>query len=169
MTTAPLIYVWSGTAMEPLPRFAKICDREFVIGQTYSLDVVEERSAKSHNHEFAWLHEAWMNLPEGLAELYATSEHLRKRALIDSGFYDETLIDAGSGAAALRVASLLRGDDEFCLVIVRGPIVCRRKAKSQSRRAMGNADFQPSKRAIMEVVASMIGVTPDALQQSRAA
>ena len=83
----PQPFRWSGSAMEPIrPRAA---DRAYVIGEVYTLDIWEPRSTASHNHEFAWLAEAWRNLPENLADLYPTPEHLRKRALIDAGYYDE--------------------------------------------------------------------------------
>lgn len=155
-----LPFTWDGEAMVPKPGFARKCDAAFVIGQTYQLETVEARSAASHSHEFAWLRDAWANLPEDLAEMYPSPEHLRKRALIQAGYYDETIIDAGSNAAALRVASYVRSRSDFSLVVVRGPLVVERQAKSQSRRAMDKQTFQDSKTKIMEVVSEMVGVTP---------
>jgi hypothetical protein len=55
------------------------------------------------------------------------------------------------------------------LVIVQGATVTRYTAKSQSKKAMGAADFQRSKTLIMEVIAKMLGVEPEALAQARAA
>jgi hypothetical protein len=165
--TRPLPFRWDGDAMLPLaPRRA---NAEYVVDETYWLVQHEDRSDATHRHEFAWLKEAWRNLPERLAELYPTPEHLRKRGLIEAGFYDETLVDAGSTAAALRVASAFRAREEFALVVVRGPVVLIRTAKSQSRRAMDKATFQASKTALMEVVAEMIGVAPAALAKAEAA
>lgn len=163
MTCAPLPFEWNGEAMVPLPRVARMADKEYVIGEMYRLAIYEERSPSTHNHEFAWLKEAWQNLPEGIADLYPSPEHLRKRALIEAGFYDEEIVDASTNAAALRVAGFVRKRDEFSLVIVRGPLVIVRTAKSQSRRAMDKKDFQASKAALMEVVAQMIGVSPSSL------
>lgn len=162
----PITFEWTGDAMVPLPRFAKLCDRQFVVHETYRLVVEDERSEASHRHEFAWLDDAWRNLPEDCAELYPTPTHLRKRALVEAGFYNETVVDAGSNAAALRVASAFRARDEFALVIVRGPLVVIRDAKSQSRRAMKRDEFQASKTAILEIVAAMIGVTPEELTRN---
>lgn len=163
MTPAPFLCRWNGEAMEPLPRFREKCDRDFVVGQVYRLVEFEERSTASHNHQFAWLNDAWHSLPEDLKDLYPTAEHLRKRALIEAGFYDEEAIDAGSNAAALRVAASARRWHEFSLVVVRGPVVLIRTPKSQSRRKMNAAEFQSSKSAIMEIVAGMIGTTADQL------
>lgn len=167
MNQAPVVFEWTDDGvMRPLPRFTQLCDRQFVVHETYCLVVEEERSAATHSHQFAWLHEAWKQLPEDVADLYPTATHLRKRALIEAGFYNETVVDAGSNAAALRVASTLKARDEFALVTVRGPLVVIRDAKSQSRRAMKRAEFQDSKQKIMEIVAGMIGVAPEELAKN---
>jgi hypothetical protein len=157
----PQGFTWDGEVM--VPRSPRLADKAYCVGESYLLVAHEERSLASHSHEFAWLKTAWLNLPEGLADQFPTTEHLRKRALIDGGFYDETIIDAGTNAAALRVASAIRAREEFSLVIVRGPAVVIRTAKSQSRRSMNKKQFQESKTAILEIVSSMIGIAPEAL------
>lgn len=153
---------WDGEVMRPV--HSTYADRHYVVGERYTLVVHEERSTASHRHEFAWLAEAWKNLPEGLKDLYPSPDHLRKRALITAGHYHEEAVDAGSNAAALRVAAYVRKSDEFAHVIVRGPIVLIHTAKSQSRRAMGKDDFQRSKDDVMEIVAALVGITPSELQ-----
>lgn len=168
MSTAPLLYSWDGEAMTPVRHHAKRADEHFVIGRKYVLVEHQERSGVSHSHQFAWLNEAWKNLPEDIAPLYPSPTHLRKRALIEAGFYDEEIVDAGTSAAAIRVASAFRHREEFSLVIVRGPIVVLRNAKSQARRAMDRKDFQASKTAIMEIVANLIGVKPADLAENSA-
>ncbi len=150
----PELFTWDGEAM--VPRHPRRADQLFVVGETYPLIINEDRSVATHNHEFAWLREAWLNLPEALADLYPSPEHLRKRALIDAGFYDETVIDAGTNAAAIRVAAAVRAIDTFALVFVRKCFVIRRTAKSQSRRAMKKDEFQASKTAIMEVIDELV-------------
>ena len=167
MTSLP--FTWDGDAMVPVSGFRKRADREFVVGKTYRLEETQERSMATHNHEFAWLRDAWMNLPEDLADRFPTPEHLRKAALIEAGYFHETIIDAGTNAAALRVASYARAKDEFSHVVVRGPIVVERTAKSQRRRTMPGKEFQQSKTAIMEVIANLIGVKPEQLQNAEAA
>jgi len=160
-----LDFDWDGEVMRP--RSSAAADRHYTVGEVYSLSPYADRSMASHNHEFAWLHTAWMNLPETLSGLYPSSEHLRKRALIDAGYYNEQIVDAGTHAAALRVAAAFRSREEFTLVIVRGPAVVIREAQSQSKRMMGRDAFQQSKTAIMEVIANMLGVTPDDLLSPR--
>ena len=160
----PIPTIWTGEAFAPLEWFRARADKLFVVGQRYRLIELEERSEASNSHQFAWLHDAWQNLPENLQELYPTENHLRKRALIQAGYFHEDTIDCSTNAAALRVAAYARGKDEFAFVTVRGPIVSVRTAKSQSRHAMAKDEFQASKTAIMEIVAEMIGVTPEQLK-----
>lgn len=169
MNLAPaLTFTWTGEAMEPLPGLAAYADSIYVIGERYRLIEEAERSTKSHNHEFAWLNTAFKTLPETVAHNFPTKDHLRKRALIEGGFFHEEIIDAGSAAAAERVAASFRRRDDFLLVIVRGPVVVIREAKSQNHRSMGHEEFQASKTAVMEIVANMIGVTPQQLDRVRA-
>lgn len=160
-TTPPTVFTWDGEHM--IPQHPSRADKLFVVGQKYSFVQHEDRSTVTHNHEFAFVRNAWMSLPENLADQFPTPESLRKRALIDAGYYNETAVDAGSNAAALRVAGAFRQIDDFSLVIVRGPIVIRRTAKSQSRRAMDKKEFQDSKTAILETISDMIGIAPDML------
>ncbi|MDP3492788.1 MAG: hypothetical protein Q8R82_06705 [Hyphomonadaceae bacterium] len=164
----PILMTWDGEAMTPLPRFAKLADTQYVIGEAYRMTPVEERSEVSHNHEFAWLKSAWQNLPHPLDEEFPSPEHFRKRLLIDTGFYDEQIVDAGTNAAAIRVAAAFRQRDEFISTVIRGPIVVIRTAQSQSRRNMDKERFQASKTAIMEAAAALIGVTPEQLSSQGA-
>lgn len=158
----PMAFSWDGEHM--VPRHRTRADRHYVVGENYWLAPWEERSQATHDHQFAWLADAWANLPEDLKDLYPTPKHLRKRALIEAGYYDEQITDAGTNAAALRVAAMLRTIDEFSLVVVRGPLVVRRTAKSQSRRSMDRKTFQDSKQKVLEIVADMIGVPAEQLQ-----
>lgn len=167
MNALPVTVRWDGESFVPASRREALeCDRQFVVGEKYRMTECQDRSAASHNHEFAWLATAWQNLPEDLADEYPSPEHLRKRALIEAKFYTEQLVDAGSNAAAERVAQAFRSREQFVLVLVRGPIVIIRTPESQSRRSMGAKRFQESKSAIMEVVCELIGISPDELEQN---
>lgn len=165
--TAPQQFSWDGEHMVPLrPRLA---DKEYCIGELYRLGVIEDRSRNTHNHYFALLHEAWSNLPDDLAERFQTEEHLRKYALIKAGYFDERSIVCGSKAEAQRIAAFIKPMDDFAIVTVSEATVRVYTAKSQSKRAMGAKDFQDSKTKVLEIVAALIGVTPEALAKSRAA
>lgn len=158
-------FQWDGEAMRPLrPKLVR-----FETGATYWLEEASERSWISHAHQFAWLKTAWENLPEALSGAYPTPEHLRKRALIDTGWFNERVIDCVTEEGAERVAAFARGEDPFAFVLVDGPFVIVRKAKSQAMRGterMSRADFQASKDAIMVHIAGLIGVDADALESA---
>lgn len=158
-----LEYLWDGEAMQVIARHQRIADKQFIIGKHYRLDISEERSTNSHSHFFAAVSEAWKNLPEDQAERFATADHLRKYALIKAGFFDERSIVAASKAEAVRIAAFVRPMDEFALVVSMERIVKVYTAKSQSFRAMGKANFQASKEAVLEVLAVMVGVKPESL------
>lgn len=163
----PVLFMWDGEAMRPAN--PKLADRHFVIGEAYPLIVNEERSTNSHSHYFAALNEAWKNLPEAEAERWPTVEHLRKYALIRAGFRDERSIVCASKAEAQRMAAFVKPMDEYAIVATSEAVVRVYTAKSQSMRAMGKADFQASKDAVLTIVSQLIGVTPEALGQARAA
>ena len=135
--THPTAFTWDAEACVMVPKWPRLAAGRFTGCEDYLLAPVEPRSDASHRHEFAWLREAWKNLPEDMADEFPTPEHLRKWALIRAGYFNETLLDVGSNAAALRVASHLRARDDFAHVVVRGPLVVERTAKT------GNDGYPP--------------------------
>lgn len=166
MTSAPLAFEWTGDAFKPLSRFANACDERFVVGLAYSLEEVSQPSTASRGHFFACLSEAWKNLPEDVAERFPTVEHLRKFALVKSGYADERSIVCASKAEALRLAAFIKPMDDFAVVLVSEVVVKVFTAKSQSARAMGKVEFQESKQKVLDYVSSLIGVHVDKLKQN---
>jgi hypothetical protein len=160
-----MAFTWNGEAMVPLrPQAAA---KAYEAGRRYWLEEASERSWISHQQQFAWIGEAWGNLPHALAETFATPEHLRKAALIATGWHRETIIDAGNAKAALRVAAYARGEDEFAHVVTRGSTVVVQKARSQRMHGldrMDKAEFQASKDDILGWIAELIGVAPEQLR-----
>lgn len=171
MTAAPMLFRWDGVSMLLHRRHHNEAAAYYVIGQSYRLAEIEERSEVSHNHEFGWLKEAWLSLPEGIAREFPSQEHLRKRALIATGWCTMTDYPCGTRAEALRwAANLQREIDAYSIVEVQQSVVRVFKAMSQSRKAMNKADFQASKTAILEWVAALLDVAPATLaKQSEAA
>jgi hypothetical protein len=160
--TAPLTYEWTDEGvMRPLARFAKLADKQFVVGLTYPMVVAEERSIASHRQYFAALHEYWLNLPEPEAERFPTEEHLRKWCLIKAGFADERSIVCSSKAEALRLAAFIKPMDTYSVVDVREATIRVYTAQSQSMRAMGKKDFQASKQAVLEICEVMVSASVD--------
>jgi hypothetical protein len=160
-----MAFRWTGAEM--VPAKPKLADKEFVIGRRYWLEEVSDRSWISHRHEFVWISTAWNNLPEALVETFPSPEHLRKAALIATGWHREMVIEAGNAAAALRVAAYAKGRDEFAHVVTRGPTVTVRWARSQRMHGhdrMDKAEFERSKADILGWISNLIGVEPDTLR-----
>lgn len=167
----PIPFIWSDDdgAFRPLnARFMRAAKEAYGDGEVVTLAPVEDRSAASHRHYFSAINEAWMNMPEHLADDFPTAEHLRKKALIRAGYRDERSFVCGSRAEAIRLAAFLRPVDDFAIVSVDGTSVVQLTAKSQSMRAMGKATFQESKDAVLAILSDLIGVTPDALTKAAA-
>ena len=162
--TAPVIFTWDGESMIPLARFAKLSDEQFVIGEKYKMEAIEARSVDSHNHYFACVNEAWLNLPESFADQFPTSEHLRKWVLIKAGFCDERSIVCASKAEAQRIAAFIKPMDTYAVVIASEATIKAFTAQSQSMRAMGKKDFQASKQAVFDILSGMIGVETKELE-----
>lgn len=155
--SAPIIYEWNGEAMVPLPRFAKLCDKQFAVGERYGLVEESERSQATHNHFFAALHDLWLNLPESAgAESF---EHFRKRGLIETGYCTVTDIVFSTPDDAERAARGIREADGYLIVTVAGNVVRYIRAESQSRKSMGAKRFNESKRAVLDWAAAQVGVT----------
>lgn len=169
MSNAAIPMFWDGEALRPLVKFAKQADQTFVIGEVYAMAEVQERSSASHRHYFGCVAQAWHNLPEAMSERFPSAEHLRKFALIKTGFHDERSIVCATKAEAQRTAAFVKPMDDFAIVLVVECSVVVYTAKSQSERAMGRAAFQASKSAVLGLLADMIGVDPAALSRAEAA
>lgn len=166
----PLPFWWDGEAMQVRKGFQRQADAQYVIGEGYRLAPIEDRSDISHNHEFAWLREAWASLPEALSGRFPNPAVLRKWALIQAGFCTVADHVCQFKTEAHRTAEILRAQtDDYAVVLIEGTVVRVLKAKSQSRKAMDKAEFQASKTAVMEVIAGLLDVAPAALVELRAA
>lgn len=153
-----IIFEWDGEAMVPLRRFHNLANAEFVVGEKYRCEVQEDRSWTSHKHQFAWLHEAWLSLPEEIAERFRNEDQLRKHALIAGGFCDSTTVACASRAEAERWYEFLRTKDPDSIVKIKGNVLIQFTAHSQSRRAMDAKTFQASKQAVLDYVDDLLGV-----------
>lgn len=165
----PVMLRWDGEAFSPANSYmARVCDQHFVVGERYLMTEHQERSSATHRHYFAAIKECWLNLPERIAGDFPTTEHLRKYALIKTGFYDSNSIVCSSKSEALRVAAFSRPVDEFAVVDAIGATVTRYVAKSQSTRAMGKDEFQRSKTAVLDFLEGLIGVERGASERAAA-
>lgn len=167
----PVKFRWDGEAMVPPSGYwSREADKQFVVGEVYRLAEEHERSQVSHNHEFAFLAEAWNSLPDHLIDQYPSVEHLRKKGLIAKGHCTMTQHACTSIAEAERLeAAITSHVDTYAVVRRRGSVVTVYEAASQSYRAMGKAMFQQSKTDLMEFVGDLLGVAPDDLAKVRSA
>ena len=156
MKMRPVNFLWTAEGhMFPEQRFATLCDRQFVVGEIYPLQVVEPRSMASHSHFFASLHEMWNNLPEDIAKRVRTFEHLRAWALVQAGFYTEKDYVCDTPAKAAHLAKIIRAHSEYAVIKVSGDVVKVLDPKSQSVAAMGSEEFKDSKEKVLDIVAAL--------------
>lgn len=154
----PMLFEWDGEAMRPGRRFNALANEHFTVGEVYRMEVQEQRSVVSHNHYFATLNDIWLSLPEGYGDRIPSVEHMRKWALIRTGYRDERSIVCASKAEAQRIAAFIKPLDDFSIVVVNEATVSVYSAKSQSLKAMGAKDFQASKEKVLDYCHGLIGV-----------
>lgn len=159
-TMRPVMFTWTdeGT-MVPDARFKAVCDKQFVVGAEYPLIPVEQRNMKSHNHFFAALHEAWLNLSEEDTLKYPTEEHLRAWALIECGFFSQREIECEKPSLAKSMAMLARQLSPMARIGLKESKVIVKEAVSQSLASMGADAFKASKEAVLDLVTGMAGTT----------
>lgn len=173
----PVTFVYKGNGvMVSMPRFIKQCDDQFLVDEEYPMTILEARSRATHNHFFACVHEAWLNLPDDIRyitdpvtgevrERYPSETHLRKDALVKAGFAVEKTFDCESRAHALRLGAFVRSVDTYAIIQIRGNIVRVYEAMSQDAASMGKEVFQESKSAVLDILSEMIRVKPAQLRK----
>lgn len=166
MTQPPRVFrfMWRDGVFVPENRLAAYCDETFGEGEVVTFERHEERSIASHNHYHASIQTAFDNLPEQ-DERFPTPNALRKWALIKSGYCTEMSVVCADPEQAATVASFT-GNAEGVIIVVRGNIVKKYTAKSQSMKAMGKDEFQKSKDAVLDTIAELIAVTRKKLEQN---
>jgi hypothetical protein len=161
----PVLMQWDGEVMRPVGRGLQLATEQYVPGERYMLEPLDARSLAEHRHYFAWLNEAWANLPEQWGNRWTNPEQLRKWALNQTPFCTTTVHRTASVAEAKNlVRYLLVVDDELEIERI-GRRVIVKKADSQNFQSMSKKKFRESKEAVMAVVAMLIGVTPQTLKR----
>jgi hypothetical protein len=105
----------------PVLRYRKVADKQFADGDEFPLIKLQPRDMRSHNAYFACVGDAFDNLPEKIAARFATSEHLRKWALIRTNWCDEkefSFHGRGAEVQARRLSAFIRTEDEYAEVNV---------------------------------------------------
>lgn len=165
---------WKGQVLIPDGNYAMAAACDLMAeGDVVLVEVDHPRSPNTHKHQFAYIKDAWNHLPERLMlEAWAANpETLRKHALIVTGYHNVETVDAGSNAAAERVAALVsrhaKAAHGYAITQARGPVVRCWTPESQSVRSMGGKRFQESKTKIMDWIAAQIGVSPEELRNAQ--
>lgn len=153
----PLQYLGDGEFKIPSKYHAKAADKALVIGEVLTWHEVQERSTKSHNHYFAMIHDAWLNLPESICEHFPNQESLRKYALIKAGYCTVKKVICSNNREANAMVALAYELDGFLICEVSDNVATVYRADSQSIKSMGKAMFQKSKTDVLEIISAMIG------------
>jgi hypothetical protein len=147
-----------------------LADKQLVIGEVRRWDIIVERSAASHAHYFAAVNDAWLNLPSHLSIEFPSSEHLRKWALIKSGYCIIDKVVCASAKEAIRsMVTIRRLSDDYVIFERAGRVLTIYRAKSQSLKAMGTKkEFQESKDKVLDVLSELIGTDAGTLKRQAA-
>jgi hypothetical protein len=167
VTAWRLLFQWDGESLVPANQvWAGRADRDLVVGEKYMVAEYSDRTKRSHDHFFAAVDEAFQNLPESVADRFRDSEHMRKIALVECGYYTETIQHFTTKQDAIRAAALATEDG--AVVSVYRTYCIKRVPMSQSYRAMGKAQFQESKDKVLQWISDLIGVQRDELEKQAA-
>jgi hypothetical protein len=166
----PLMFEWDGEAMRP--RFPRQADRQYVVGEHYLLDVVDDIwDAKTESFRrayFAMVREAWRNLPETVADRFPDHRRLRKWALIKCDYANEQDLVCDSVADALRFTNYLCRVQPESVVTCKANVIKIWTAKSQRRRTMKPDEFKDSANAVLDLLTDMIGTSVRDLRRNAA-
>lgn len=155
---------WCGHSFHPAGKVAQEKAKRLDMNEFLGVELLRDRSIRSHNHQFAEIKDLWLNIPEQLhsAPYAATSETFRKHGLIVCGHHDAEVVTCGCPEAAERVAAVLstmaNKAHGYAITRVEGSVVTCFTPKSQTLKAMGNDDFQASKTAVLDWCKSVVDV-----------
>jgi hypothetical protein len=166
MQRRPIRVVWNGVAFMPEVNELHYCQHWFGAGEVFVIDPEQERDMNSHRHYFAQLKEAWNNLPEKLMTKYPTEEIFRKKLLIECGYFHMSEMVCDTARDAATQAAFMAPDDPSMTIVVRGRVIVKYVAKSQSTAAMDKEEFQKSKWDVLNMASSLIGVTAKQLEKN---
>jgi hypothetical protein len=158
-----LWYRWNGAAMIPMRPDAAAA--QFFLDGRYLLEAHHERSHARHKAYFAAIASAWHSLPEETANRHPSPEHLRKYALIRTGWAQERTYVAGSAHEAQRIEAFIEPFDSYAIIAREGHVVRVWTARSQSYKAMGRDDFNRSMDDVLSFIADQIGVSRATLEE----
>lgn len=163
----PLVYIGAGKFEATSKYHAARLGELYGQGEVITVEEVQERSLKSHAQFFAELNEMWKSLPESISENFANIDHMRKWALIKSGYRTETHLGGfKTNSEAVAVAAFIGKLDGFCICEVRDKTITVYQAESQSMKSMKKERFEQSKRDVLAEVAKLLHADPSQIEEA---
>lgn len=161
MTESMLLLVqFDGAVFRPAnPRIRDRCAELFEPGETYRIEISDNRSAESHNAFFAAIARAWRNLPDTAPRKFATAKHFRSWLLVQNGFCNERQVVLDTEDDARRFVAEARHFDPYMIDVVRGNVVTLYTPQSMAAKAMPRKTFEIAKAMLLAQAAEMIGIT----------
>ena len=126
----------------------------------FPLTAAPPRRPARHRAYFASVYQAWQNLSGD----WPSDEHLRKWALIKTGWRDERSLICGSDIEARKVGAFIRPMDTYALVVIDRYIVTVYTARSQSYRAMDKDTFNRSADDVLAYLSQLLDVPQPVLE-----
>lgn len=161
-----LLVEFDGAVFRPVnPRVRDRCAELFETGETYRIEISDNRSAESHNAFFAAIARAWRNLPDNVARKFPSAKHFRSWLLVQNGFADERQVVCDTEDDARRFAAEARLLDSYAVIIVRNNVVTIYTAQSMAAKAMPRKTFEIAKQLLIAQAAEMIGISAAELSQ----
>lgn len=146
----------------PARKFIGQLKKLYADGKAIWLEQIQFRSMDSHRHLFAELHERWESMPEYIRSRFIDEDHLRKYALIRTGWVRAMRhIPFTSREDAITGAVVAKLVDSYALVTIDENVVTIYVARSQKMsgfRSMNNSDFQKSKTDVLSFLDELLGI-----------
>lgn len=138
-------------------------------GKAIWLEQVQFRSMASHNDQFAKIHERWDSMPNYITSRFINETHLRKYALIRTGWVKEMRhLPFTNREDAITGAVLARLIDSYALVTIDDCVVSFYVARSQRTtgpESMTNSEFQKSKTDVLAFLNALLGIATEESDQ----
>lgn len=164
--STPIPVEYDGESFRPARRFQNYCDSQFVVGERYVIEVIDEAQSGRDRAYHASLREAWKNLPEEFDGQFPHPDDFRAYCLIKCGFCTIARIACASPKAASEALPTIRPEG-FCITHVEGAIITVIKPLSQKMRVgMTKEDRLKSYADTLTYAAELVGVKPEDLAKN---
>lgn len=156
---------FDGEAFRPLDKFMPEVRRTYATGSLVVIDADYPENMAANRAYHAEIRALWQNLPETLDVHYPRPDHLRKRALIKTGYYTANSVALKTAEEARVVAGIMKPLDEFSVVIVRDNVIRIFRPRSQRLRhndedavKMDADELRQSRKDVLEFCRKIVGV-----------